>query len=289
MNTQQLESFIQVAENLNFARAAEILNVTQSSISRQIHALEEELDTKLFQRSTRTVSLTPAGISFLNDAKEILGKLQLASQKLKSHSTSNVEILTIGCIYEAALPLLTSFLEQCHNKLPEIHPFLRIDPSRIILNSFIRGEIDVLFGFKDDITLRDGINYYELAQIPICCAMLSTHRLASKEEIEERDIFNENIVICNSYELPSQIAGIQNQLSRHSLPEATYFCETPHSTLALVNSGYGIAVLPKIPLDDVKIKYVPLANTDSISYGVFYKNAAKDPILKKFLSFMNVK
>lgn len=43
MNTQQLESFIQVAENLNFARAAEVLNITQSAVSRQINALEEEL------------------------------------------------------------------------------------------------------------------------------------------------------------------------------------------------------------------------------------------------------
>ena len=59
MNTQQLESFIQIAENLNFARAAEILNVTQSAVSRQIQGLEEELNTKLFYRTTRTVLLTP--------------------------------------------------------------------------------------------------------------------------------------------------------------------------------------------------------------------------------------
>ena len=59
MNTQQLESFIQIAENLNFARAAEILNVTQSAVSSQIKGLEEELNTKLFYRTTRTVLLTP--------------------------------------------------------------------------------------------------------------------------------------------------------------------------------------------------------------------------------------
>ena len=55
MNTQQLKTFVQVAENLNFARAAESLNITQSAVSRQIHALEEELDTKLLHRTTRTV------------------------------------------------------------------------------------------------------------------------------------------------------------------------------------------------------------------------------------------
>ena len=63
MNTQQLECFIQVAENLNFARAARNLHITQPAVSRQIHALESELGARLFDRTTRTVSLTPIGNS----------------------------------------------------------------------------------------------------------------------------------------------------------------------------------------------------------------------------------
>lgn len=86
MNTQQLETFVEVAEHLNFARAAEHLNITTSAVSRQIRSLEEELDTKLFRRSTKSVHLTPAGIIFLNDAKEILSKLELTTQKIKTHS-----------------------------------------------------------------------------------------------------------------------------------------------------------------------------------------------------------
>ncbi len=78
MNLQQLESFIQVAENLSFARAAEVLNMTQSTVSRQISSLENELGARLFHRSTRTVSLTPAGISFLDDAKDVVKRLQVA-------------------------------------------------------------------------------------------------------------------------------------------------------------------------------------------------------------------
>lgn len=81
MNTQQLESFIQVAENLNFARAAEVLQITQSAVSRQIHSLEDELGTKLLHRSTRTVTLTPAGLSFLEDAKQVMEGFGLLPQK----------------------------------------------------------------------------------------------------------------------------------------------------------------------------------------------------------------
>ena len=92
MNTDQLKSFIQVAENLNFARAAEILKITQSAVSRQIHSLEDELGAKLLHRTTRTVTLTPAGISFLEDAKNIMGRLKIAEQKLQRHQLSLIHI-----------------------------------------------------------------------------------------------------------------------------------------------------------------------------------------------------
>ena len=61
MNTFQLHCFLTVAEHLNFARAAQQLNVTQPAVTHQIRTLEAELNVKLFRRTTRTVNLTPAG------------------------------------------------------------------------------------------------------------------------------------------------------------------------------------------------------------------------------------
>lgn len=290
MNTQQLESFVQVAENLSFARAAEILNITQSAVSRQINSLEEELDTKLFHRSTRTVSLTPAGISFLNDAKEVLGKLQLASQKLKSHSTSNIQPLSIGYAYESTLPFLTPILRKCRKQMPEIHPFLRIVPSRIILTLFANGEIDLLFGFKDDLSMRDGFYYHELAQVPVSCALPAAHPFVAKDVIQKKDLLSETIVICNNFAIPAQIAEIQNSLRHQFSPESAYYCENPQTALALIKAGYGIGILPEIPFDDEQMVYVPLEGNDTLlSYGVFYKDTAKNPIAKKFLSLVGIR
>ncbi len=69
MNTFQLTCFLTVAETLSFVKAAKQLNVTQPAVTHQIHSLEEELNTQLFRRTTRTVELTPEGLVFLNDAK----------------------------------------------------------------------------------------------------------------------------------------------------------------------------------------------------------------------------
>ena len=97
MNTTQLECFVTVAENLNFARAASILHITQPAVTHQIVSLEEELDAKLFIRTTRSVKLTPEGWSFLADAKNILNMTYGAKAKLAHQAREEVRFFGIGC------------------------------------------------------------------------------------------------------------------------------------------------------------------------------------------------
>lgn len=286
MNTQQLESFIQVAEHLNFARAAEALNITQSAVSRQIHSLEEELDTKLFHRSTRTVSLTPAGITFLTDAKEILTKLDLASKKLKKHTTSAVQILSIGCAKDTILTPLAPLLQSCRKELPEIHPFLRVLPSRTIMNLFNHRDLDLVFGFKENFPMPENASYLELKQIPICHAVPASHPLAKKEVLTQEELLTEHLVICNSYEIPSPISNLQNNFAHLMPPHSMYFCEDLPAMRTLIKAGYGIGILPQTPVNDPDIIYIPMNPDITLSYGLFYPNSTNNPILKKFIAFL---
>lgn len=286
MNTQQLESFILVAEHLNFARAAEHLNITTSAVSRQIRSLEEELDTKLLRRSTKNVRLTPAGIIFLNDAKEILAKLQLATQKMKSHTETSIQLLSIGCSYGTDSFFLSSLLCRCKKQFPEIHPFLRIVSSRLLLNMLIHDEIHILFGYKDNLPMRDDFCYQELTQIPVCCALSADNPLASKKELSENDLLSENLVICNSYEIPSQATNIQNLLSHKFVPASIYYSENLYEMLTLIQAGYGIGILPDMSSPNNSTVYIPLNPKLTLSYGIFYKSNASNPVLKNFLSLV---
>lgn len=288
MNTQQLEAFIQVAEHLNFARAAESLNVTTSAVSRQIRSLEEELNTTLLRRTTKNVSLTPSGIVFYNDAKEIMAKLQLATRKMQHHTDINVQVISIGYTNEADPALMADLLRRCREELPEIHPLLRIASSRLLLNMLIHDEIDILFGFKNDIPMRENFIYHELAQIPVCCVLPSGHPLSEKEEISEQELLSENIVICNPREIPSQIASIQNMISGQFAPNCIYYSESLQSMLTLIKAGYGIGIFPEMPSTDTALTYVPLNQDYSLSYGIFYKSTSQHSILKKFLSLLKL-
>ena len=280
MNTDQLKSFIQVAENLNFARAAEILKITQSAVSRQIHSLEDELGTKLLHRTTRTVTLTPAGISFLEDAKHIMGRLKIAQQK----QSTNLQVLTIGCQSEANLDLLCKILKSCREQIPELYPFTKVIPHRSILNLFYQEELDLLFGFQDDIPIKNDTIYKELFRIPLCCIVPATHPYAVRSELAKEELYLENIVVCNSYAIPSSAAEMQNQISQHILPESTYMCENLQVLLTLVRAGYGCSVLPQMNFVNSDICSIPLKDSEPLSYGLFFKKSSQNPLLKKFIS-----
>lgn len=281
MTTQQLTTFIYVAENLNFARAAELLNITQSAVSRQIHALEEELGASLFHRTTRTVTLTPAGLSFLEDAKHITARLRLAASKIKHHTDSQVQVLSIGCENEAYLDLLSEILSVCRKRIPAFHPFLRLISHRSLLNLFYQGEIELMFGFRDDVPLRSDIVYQELTRVPLCCVLPVSHPFTSKSCLSKQDLLSETLIVSSSYTVPAKAAEFQHQTALQLPPESVHMCENMQMLLTLVRAGYGYSILPQSRFNCAGLQYIPLKKTDALSYGIFYKSGNSNPLLRK--------
>lgn len=103
MELRHLRYFVVAAEELNFHRAAERLHVAQPAVSAQIKALEEELDVRLFERTTRSIILTQAGSVFLSHARNILGSAE-PCQTPRAPGTGGM--LRVGLIPPAASPWL---------------------------------------------------------------------------------------------------------------------------------------------------------------------------------------
>lgn len=286
MTTQQLESFLAVAENLSFARAADTLNITQSAVSRQIHALENELETTLFHRTSRTVALTPSGISFYEDAKKFMGSLRSAAARLRQHSKSNIQPLSIGCSNELDCQLLTVLLKKCREELPQLHPVLRVIPHRSILSLFFQGDIDILFGYRDNVPIRDGVAYQELFQVPICCAFSAAHPSSKRQEIHMSELYSDSLVLCHSYAIPYVAASLQHSIEQNFPPDSVYYCDNLGALLTLVKAGYGFAILPQSGAADPELCYVPVAGEPPVSYGIFYKKSPQNPMVKKMAAMI---
>ena len=96
MNTVQLECFLAVAEYLNFSKAADSLKITQPAVSHQITSLENELGSRLFIRTSKNVSLTEAGLMFIEDASSIIKIASKAKNRLGAGSRNLLFLIKIG-------------------------------------------------------------------------------------------------------------------------------------------------------------------------------------------------
>ena len=96
MNINQLKYFISVAEHQSFTKAANQFYISQTAITQQIQALEESIGTKLIDRSTRPISLTPGGNIFLVEARAILDHMETALWRTREASTGLMGTLRIG-------------------------------------------------------------------------------------------------------------------------------------------------------------------------------------------------
>ena len=159
-------------------------------------------------------------------------------------------------------------------------------PHRSILGLFYQGEIDLLFGFQDDIPLKNDIIYQELFRIPLCCIVPDTHPYADRTELAKEELYLENMVVCNSYAVPFKAAEMQNRIAQHIPPESTYICDNLQALLTLVRAGYGCSILPQMHFISSDIRIIPITGNEPLSYGIFYRKNAVSPLLKKFISIM---
>ena len=120
MNTNQLRYFVTAAECRSFTKAADQFYITQTAITQQIHALEDSLGVPLFDRSSRPISLTPAGSAFLSDARSILGRIDQAVNRIQEVSTGMVGTLRIGYTKGFERSNFSNSLRFFHNKYPNI-------------------------------------------------------------------------------------------------------------------------------------------------------------------------
>ena len=153
MNTEQLKYFIITAKHLNFSAAAKELYVTQPAISHQIAALEKELNTKLFTRTTRHIQLTRSGELFLEDAKRILDMEDLSRQRILLANTAVDTTLRIAYLLEPCRAFLPRLLQQFHRQYPHVKLHLTRMVGKMLREAVETGQYDLYFSMEKDLNI----------------------------------------------------------------------------------------------------------------------------------------
>lgn len=284
MNTFQLSCFLATANCLNFARAAEQMNVSQPAITHQIKTLENELNVKLFRRSTRLVEITPEGQAFLTDAQNMLTIAAQAKLRFSSSGDRPVETLSIGCSGYTQLALFSGCLRELAAQCKNLHPRLYTVPHNQLFHQLETEAVDVIFDIQEGGSTNEKLTFKELCRSPIVCICRQDSPLCERQTLAAQDLAAEKLIFCDPINLAPDIARLQWKLAEDRSPADVHFCSSVEAAIVLVEAGLGTAILPELLVPSAAgLAQIPLADAPTLTFGMFYKTYPGDSVLKKFV------
>ena len=218
MNTVQLECFVSVAEHLNFSKASKVLKITQPAVSHQIQTLEEELEVKLFHRTSKSVSLTQEGILFLADAQLILKTALSAKERLgmREHFIP----FELGCHNHMELNLLPPILKQLMQEFPLLRPSIRLVPFPSLISLVENNQVQAALGIKEE-SKKSILFFKELCVVPVACVCSPEHPLAQHQALT-KDQLKGNFIACSPRQISNAVFSAQSGVLA-DLPQNSVF------------------------------------------------------------------
>ncbi|WP_347108438.1 LysR family transcriptional regulator [Paenarthrobacter sp. S56] len=286
MELRQIEAFLAVAEELHFGRAAERLRMAQSPLSQTIRKLEKGLGAPLFERNTRSVTLTTAGHSLLPHARRILDEVDLARRAVSAGTGTVYGRLAIGfsgALNHTTLPPLTRALRQQYPQLDvTLHGGLLTQEA---LQQLGNGTLDVAFiGLPVD---APSLATRRIAVERLGVALPADHPLADAKSVELAALAGDQFIT-----MPAAQGSTLREVTLAACsaagfrPRISQEVADPYTALSLVAAGVGITLMPQstegiMPADTV---FLPLSGSDVLlSSGLAWNPVHASPALRAAL------
>lgn len=282
-----LRCFIAVADELHFGRAAARLHMTQPPLSRQIQQLEHHLQIKLFSRSSRSVRLTPAGRSFLTEARRIVNLAESAAIAARRVASGSDGTLALGFTASTGYSVLPRLLTAARVQLRNIDFTLKELVTHDQLDALSSGQLDI--GLLRPPVDQDELDSFLVSREKLVCAMPVHHTLARRRTISVRDFDREPTIGYSPVEARyfyDKLASLFQ--AADVVPHYTHFMTQIHTILALVQAGLGIALVPEaarqLRYEGVVIREIDLGTPQTIDLHLTWRRSNDNPALAGFLT-----
>jgi DNA-binding transcriptional LysR family regulator len=239
----QLRYFVTVAEELHFGRAASRLRMAQPPLSRQIRELEDELATRLFNRTSRGVELTDAGRILLEESRTALAQVDRAAQAARRAGQGEIGQLLVGVVPTVDTQVFTRILRTFSARYPSVQVVIRSLNTATQLQGLRTGTLQA--GFLRLPVRDDALTIKLVSREPLVAAVPVGHPLARVGRLSLAMLADEPHVI-----FPRQVAPGYYDLIVSLYREAkvhlriTQEAEHVQTILGLVAGGFGVSVLP---------------------------------------------
>jgi DNA-binding transcriptional LysR family regulator len=292
MEDHKLKVFCTVAETKSFSKTSEIIHLTQPAVSLQIQALEEKYETKLFDRSSSTVTLTPAGETLYKYAKEIL-TLYTSAEKAIGKQTGLVKgSLSIGAgsnIGNFILPTLITEFKRIH---PKIKIYLLVNNSKRVIELLNAGNIDL--GLVEGDVSRQKMIVKKLLSDELLLIVSPEHHWAKKKEVSISELAREPFILREPGSGTRQM--IEKFLARHDITlhdlKISAILGSTEAIKDAVENGLGISIISRWAvrkenrygtLHLLSIKEEKMVRDFSL---IMKKNSVSSNSLEEFVSFL---
>ena len=260
METRLVRAFLAVADEQHFGRAAQRLHLAQPALSNQVKTLEQQLGVSLFDRTTRRVELTAAGLRFRDHARRIVAATDHAALDMERVATGRAGRVSAGFIGTATYDLLPRLARAVREQLPDVELRLR---GELLSPRLLEG----LDAFEFDLVVHrplaatpEGIETFPLREERLVAALPAGHALAREPEVHLARLAGEPFVVH-----PSGVSAMHELVLRACAdagfrpPSLTEVAETA-TLAAFVAAGLGVALVPE-PVRSLALEgvvYVPL-------------------------------
>lgn len=139
----ELHLFHLVAQHRSFTKAAEVAGLTQSAVTRQVQGIEASLGLDLFERTTRSVQLTPAGAALWRESARLVGDIDQTLKNLREEFAGGKKEIRVGVSRSVGLAYLPGFFHANLRRLPQVGYHVSYQPSTEILSALEANELDV--------------------------------------------------------------------------------------------------------------------------------------------------
>lgn len=243
MTTQQIEYFLQLSEELHYWRTSYKVNVTQSVLSRQIKALEDELQVELFHRTNRKVELTPAGKFLQQQWKPLAEQLQAAvhyARKIHKGEKGSIVLNHPGSISYDILPGLLSQVSQMYPQIKVELVQLKHTQEIELIKSF---QVDISFSrhpYNDELVASKLIRLDKLALV-----VPDNHRIRKAADISAKALKNERFILTTLTDGEAFQMRIEQFFHHYNFqPNISFESDFGSIILSLVERGLGISIIP---------------------------------------------
>ena len=246
IDTRHLRYFVAVAEELNFTRAAERLHIAQPPLTRQIQQLEIALNTQLFHRSKRKVTLTKAGQCLFSSANRLLYEMNNALLYAQSAAQGHVGELRIGINFSAPLyPNFPCLIAAYRQQYPEVRLIFKELFYADGIEALHDQTVDLCFTRFDEMGTKGKIQFHPFARDRLDLCLPSTHPLACKKTVRIADL-KDDLFLLSPRQMRTTLFEELQKMARKSGFMLQLSQDTGHFPIMinLVAAGYGIAFLP---------------------------------------------